>query len=196
MKTYKEIEGYFNFYDLYDNIYNIYKSKENVIFVELGVWMGKSIIYMGNKLKEDKSNIKLFAVDNFVGSQNPNPKGEVQITKKVSIEKYGGNFYKQYNQNVIDCGVRNYIIDIQKPSLEAVNDFEDNSIDFIFIDGDHHYNAVSKDFKVWYPKIKNGGVMAGHDITHQGVKRALEEFCKKNNIDYKLVSKSSWKIKK
>ena len=121
---------------------------------------------------------------------------QIQLTKKLSNELYEGNFYKKYNQNVIDCEVRDFIIDIQKPSIEAVKEFEDNSIDFMFIDGDHHYNAVIKDLNLWYPKIKRGGIFSGYDIGHPGVIKALNEFTKKYDLKYLPISKSSWKIQK
>jgi predicted O-methyltransferase YrrM len=46
---------------------------------------------------------------------------------------------------------------------EAYKLFEDESIDFLFIDADHSFEAVKKDLKLWYPKVKTGGIIAGHD---------------------------------
>jgi len=63
-------------------------------------------------------------------------------------------------------------------SLESYKLFEDESIDFLFIDGDHKYETVKKELKFWYPKIKNGGTIGGHDFFAEGnqVKKAVEEF--------------------
>jgi hypothetical protein len=41
--------------------------------------------------------------------------------------------------------------------------FQDNSVDFIFIDGDHNYDAVKQDFQLYNPKIKTGGLIFFHD---------------------------------
>ena len=40
---------------------------------------------------------------------------------------------------------------------------EDGSLDFVFIDASHEYEHVKADILKWYPKVKNGGVLAGHD---------------------------------
>lgn len=65
----------------------------------------------------------------------------------------------------------------RKTSDDAVSDFEDESMDFIFIDGLHTYEQVLKDCKNYYPKLKKGGLFCGHDFTTiAGVNRAVSEF--------------------
>jgi hypothetical protein len=67
-------------------------------------------------------------------------------------------------------------------SDEAVNLFEDLSIDFIFIDGLHEYDQVLKDCYNYYPKIKSGGIFSGHDYrVVEGVGRAVDQFAAKVN---------------
>lgn len=46
---------------------------------------------------------------------------------------------------------------------ELVNIFEDDSLDFVYIDGNHAYDYVVQDMKLWWPKLKKGGLFAGHD---------------------------------
>lgn len=50
-------------------------------------------------------------------------------------------------------------------SLEIAPLIPDNSLDFIYIDADHHYNAVKADLAAWVPKVRPGGIIAGHDYT-------------------------------
>ncbi|CAK8986749.1 unnamed protein product [Durusdinium trenchii] len=52
------------------------------------------------------------------------------------------------------------------------------SLDLVFIDGAHDYDSVSQDLKAWWPKIRPGGVMAGHDfsMSFPGLMRAVLEF--------------------
>lgn len=52
---------------------------------------------------------------------------------------------------------------IRKTSMEAVNEFEDNSLDFVYIDGHHDFVHVTNDIHHWLPKIKSGGILSGHD---------------------------------
>jgi hypothetical protein len=52
---------------------------------------------------------------------------------------------------------------IRALSNQAVSLFEDDSLDFIYIDGNHTYESVREDMELWYPKLKKGGLFAGHD---------------------------------
>ena len=69
-------------------------------------------------------------------------------------------------------------------SSEAVNRFEDESCDVVFIDMEHTYEAVKNDIKMWYKKIKPGGYIAGHDYVSgwPGVVKAVDESFGKENI--------------
>lgn len=63
-------------------------------------------------------------------------------------------------------------------SHEAINDYKDHSLDFVFIDGDHSYDGVKKDIEMWECKVKSGGWIGGHDFLHPklpGVAKAVFE---------------------
>lgn len=49
------------------------------------------------------------------------------------------------------------------PSVKAAKRFEDESLDFVFIDADHSDRAVREDIAAWLPKVKIGGLLCGHD---------------------------------
>ena len=77
---------------------------------------------------------------------------------------------------------------IREYSDKAHAHFKNDSLDFIYIDGNHSYEAVKKDLELWYPKLKKGGVFAGDDYTFVpvetmcdgsvfGVTKAVNEFC-------------------
>lgn len=53
---------------------------------------------------------------------------------------------------------------IKKTSMGALDDFEDNSLDFVYIDGDHEFKSVILDICGWIKKVKVGGIIAGHDF--------------------------------
>jgi hypothetical protein len=52
---------------------------------------------------------------------------------------------------------------IRKTSMDALEDFEDESIDFVYIDGDHRFRYVAEDLDEWAKKVRKGGVVSGHD---------------------------------
>ena len=61
---------------------------------------------------------------------------------------------------------------IHKTSVEASALIKDESLDYVYIDGDHSYKMVTEDINHWFRKVKGGGIIAGHDwgYVHMAVK--------------------------
>ena len=57
---------------------------------------------------------------------------------------------------------------IRAPSLDAVHRFKPASLDFVFIDGNHHFDFVVQDIIAWSPIVRPGGIVAGHDYKPEG----------------------------
>lgn len=64
---------------------------------------------------------------------------------------------------------------MRMPSGEAATRFPDGSLDVVFIDDDHSYEGCSQSIRSWLPKVRSGGILAGHDVGTAGVDRAVEE---------------------
>jgi len=79
---------------------------------------------------------------------------------------------------------KNKVTFVVKKSEEALDDVPD-SLDFVYIDGNHSYEFVKKDIENYYPKIKPGGIIGGHDFRAdcEGLCRAVLEFGDKNNLE-------------
>ena len=150
----KTVEGWFDFQSIYDAA--VEDAKDGDIFVEVGVFKGKSLCYLAAKIKESGKRIKLFGIDLFVqGSEI----GEV----RSNISQAGGSEF---------CEV------IQCDSARAAGMFRDQACTFVFIDAKHEYEFVKRDIEAWLPKVKPGGTIAGHDFKAQdwpGVVKAVEE---------------------
>lgn len=74
---------------------------------------------------------------------------------------------------------------IKKFSMDAVKNFEDGSLDFVYIDGNHEYRFVKEDIEEWAKKVRKGGVVAGDDYYmtragNLGVIRAAQEYTTDN----------------
>lgn len=81
----------------------------------------------------------------------------------------------QFDEVVAECG---NIIKNRMASVEGAEMFEDGSLDMVYIDGNHKYEFVKEDIRVWLPKIKKGGFLCGHDYGHKlcpGTKPAIHE---------------------
>lgn len=77
------------------------------------------------------------------------------------------------------------VVWMQTTSAEAVKNFPDGIFDYVYIDGDHRYEHVYEDAMLYWQKVREGGVLAGHDYhqtyqpeLHAGVTRAVDDFAK------------------
>jgi len=158
---YQDIQGWFSFSQLYSNV--VQKFPEGSHFVEVGVWKGTSAAYMGVEIINSGKKIKFDCIDPFV------PVGDEMPEFKITHEDLKNTFIE--NMKPLE-GYYN-LITIGSP--ECAEAYEDKSVDFVFIDGDHSYDAVVRDIKAWGPKIKPGGILSGHDYDMPDVKRACHD---------------------
>ena len=75
-------------------------------------------------------------------------------------------------------------------STQYASLLEDNSVDFIYIDGNHSYSSVMEDLKIWSKKVKTNGIISGHDFNCPSVNRALYEYF--NNPPISVYTDGSW----
>lgn len=81
---------------------------------------------------------------------------------------------------------------VRKRSMEFVNSIKDESIDFVYIDGDHEYDQCSLDILSWVPKVKPQGIIATHDYYNlfwPGVTRSVDAYIAAHNIRYWYVTR-------
>lgn len=170
--TYKDIPGYCDFHDFYKWAFD--QLPEKGTFVEVGVFMGHSVAYMATLAEKARKKINVVAVDTFEGSHEHRLKG---IT----------GFYDQFMSNILACKF-NYIDLIAVTPNEAAA--IDGPVDFVYIDAAHDYESVKADIAAWWPKVKPGGILAGHDYCEAwpGVKKAVDEAFPNRQ----LTSKSVW----
>ena len=167
MKGYVDIPGWFDFAGVYDAA--VQWAQSGSTFVEVGCWFGKSTVYLASRIRESRKRITLYAVDTFEGSPDEEPMLAV-------VRQNNGSILTAFRQNLQDAGVIHLVRPIVSTSFEASRRFVDNSLSFVFIDACHTYEAVRQDILSWLPKVKSGGVLAGHDFgTYRSVARAVGE---------------------
>ena len=158
---YKNIKGAFNFEEVYDDIISI--SNDGDIFVEIGSWLGRSTCYMAEQIKNSGKKIEFHCIDPYIGTPGDaswNPDG----------------YYQEFLNNMKNAKVDDIVISHKIESEEASSLFENESLKFVYIDGNHEYGFVKKDLELFYPKLKSNGVLAGHDYQYKGVNVAVDEF--------------------
>jgi predicted O-methyltransferase YrrM len=141
-------ENWFTYPKLYSDMVKEFPSGSK--FVEVGAWKGKSAAYMTVEIINSEKNIDFYVVDTWEGSEEHMQKPELK------------DLYEIFMSNMKP--VENKFTPMRMSSLEASKLFDDDSLDFVFIDAAHDYDNVVADLKAWYPKIKKGGVLAGHDF--------------------------------
>jgi hypothetical protein len=157
--SWEEIEGWFNFKYFYDWI--VESAPQTATFVEVGCFLGKSLCYLGSAIRRSGKDIALIGVDTCTGS----PTTEIALGLAAHL---GGTFAGLLHRNVLACGLGDRVRLIVAGSVEAAALFAPASLDFVFIDGDHAKDAVTADIFAWFPKLKPGGLLAGHDYKMTG----------------------------
>jgi len=95
----------------------------------------------------------------------------------------------EYEEIFEDCQKRlegRDVVFVRLDSIEASKNFPDDGLDFLYLDGNHTYESVSADTRAWYPKVRPGGIIAGHDWVKKkdfGVIKAILDFCKEIGIE-------------
>ena len=168
-------------------------NKKDLIGVEVGVLEGWHALDMMENLPVKK----LFLVDPWkaygeysesVGNPRKSQNAldeRMKVAQKV-LKKYGDK-----------------VVFIRKFSDEASKLIENESLDFVYIDGNHQYEFAKKDVESWYPKVKKGGTIGGDDYTSSpeteterfGVFRAVNEFFKKLKKEVYFYHRDWWVIK-
>lgn len=139
---------------------------DSPICCEIGVYEG---IFSNRILIKCKPK-KLLLID---------PWEEIPSSKKAKYKKHNQELRYKKVKNCFRDELSNEKIEILRMRSEIAKNFiKNNFIDFLYIDGDHSYNAVLNDLKNYYPKVKNGGLIAGDDIRLDEVSKAVEDFQK------------------
>jgi len=162
---YKNIQGWFRFKKFYDKAVK-QAPQSGAHFVEVGCWKGKSTAYMAVEILNSGKNIRFSCVDTWEGSDEPAHHKDPDIQ--------AGRLYEVFLRNL--APVKDVIEPMRITSVEAAEQFEDESLDFVLIDAAHDYENVIADLRSWWPKLKPGGVMAGDDFRWGGVNKAYKEF--------------------
>lgn len=180
---YKDISGWFDYEHIYKTM--VENSTDNAHFVEIGAWLGRSSSFMAVEIHNSGKNIKFDVVDTWEGS--------IQHKQRNYPQLINNTLYSEFLENIKP--VKHIINAIKGLSVEVAKKYEDNSLDFVFIDASHEYEDVRADILAWLPKVKTGGIIGGHDYCDgwAGVKKAVNEiFENRHQIDN--INKSVWYV--
>ncbi len=143
-----------------------------------------------------------------------------EVLAKSGLEVYGVDPWKDYKGYIYSQGQRwldkqyektrqklsiypNVTL-LRKTSMEAVEDFGEESLDFVYIDGNHRFKYIAEDLWEWQLRVKTGGVIAGHDYAYFKhryvgggcqVREIVDAFAKSFELDFWVLGKYKDKVR-
>jgi len=126
------------------------------LFLQLGFKVGVEIgVFRGDYTEVlAESGLKIYGVDPWA------------VYKGYSHDGRQGWCDKLYRMSQEKLAPYPNVTLIKEMSMDAVNRFEDNSIDFVYIDGNHRFKYIAEDIYEWSAKVRKGGIICGHDYAY------------------------------
>lgn len=151
-----------------------------LIGCEIGVSYGFNLVYFLDNIPNIST---VYAIDPYI----PYDDGPGGYVSQEIIDKVKELF-------LINVSPYNKVKFINLTSDEAHLNIAPESLDYIFIDGDHSFNMVYRDMYNYYDKVKPGGVFSGHDFHLSDVNKAVHMFREKRSItsEIKTCANSVW----
>ena len=121
-------------------------------FVEIGSWKGRSTSFVGTVC--NANGTRLVCIDHWAGSHD-------SLADRYAAALAVEDVEQTFRRNMQELGIRVDVL--AEPSLTAAQRFEPGSVERIFLDGSHDGASVAQDLEAWMPRLRSGGVLAGHD---------------------------------
>lgn len=159
--------------------------------IEKAVEIGQRVGNNAEVIMKETDIKELYLVDPYLPYQD-NSKEEI-----IDVNQELQNVYKKGMLHRL-CHYGDRLSFLNTTSEKASTLFEDKTFDYVYIDGDHHYNQVLNDMRLWYPKIKENGVLGGHDFKGKfpEIVKAVVDFADENNLKVVYNGDSDWWLKK
>lgn len=160
-----------------DAIYNLrlqVHRQRPLIAVEIGSFLGTTALVLAKSMVTpiDTVGVSLFCIDTWEGTP-----GEDSVVSAAYRDMGKDGVYRLFLQNVGDY-LGKVITPLKLPSVVATELPQMHDLDLVFIDADHSYDSCYNDIAAWLPRVRPGGVIAGHDYgpAFPGVEKAVREF--------------------
>ncbi|HUV42443.1 MAG TPA: class I SAM-dependent methyltransferase [Patescibacteria group bacterium] len=144
-----------------DNPFVIPGSSRNDLpgfFKEMGYQIGAEIgVYKGwFSRKFCKAGLKIYAIDYWTPYPGFDRVEDARVERQEYLYHRAWKLLSRYENATV----------VRKTSMEALKNFENESLDFVYIDGNHILKYVAEDIDGWSKKVRKGGTIAGHDYIH------------------------------
>ncbi len=167
----RDIPGFFDFEDIYRKV--VAEAKDGDHIVEIGVMFGKSTAFMAQEIITSKKHIVFDAIDTWgwclkdAFTAAPSSSAAAHIIKKCS------DIREAVEKLLQGSGVAQNVNLISGSGQQRASDYQDGSLSFVFIDTTHLFLDTVELLIAYLPKIRAGGMIAGHDYDLAGVHDAV-----------------------
>ena len=164
----------------------LYKNKKCEVCIEIGLARGE---FAATMLREVPSITEYYGIDPFLGGYDSADAMSSELAKFNNKENGTNDRWANtllYQLRSYECKFRLY----KGFSHEISANFRNESIDCLFIDGDHTYSGVKRDLQHYIPLMKSNGLVVFDDYNFVGVKKALDELTTLTHL--KLISLNSY----
>ena len=151
----------------------------DLVGAEIGVYQGSSTMTLLHNCPSIKTLHTVDAFQPYVDMMYPHRPNN--MTDRL-IDRARLQFY----HSIKFSGMEDKVCVHEMDSDIAVNEFKDQSLDFIFLDAYISEEKTMSDIELWYPKVKRGGVFAGDDWGSRFVQIAVNNFREKNDIHHPM----------
>jgi hypothetical protein len=135
---------------------------------------------MAVEIANSGKKIDFYCIDTWKGSPAP---------QYQAILRRHGSVFDAFMRSMKDGGVSEFVSPIVSDSAGAAAYFADRSLDFVFIDASHDFDGVRRDVAAWLPKVRMGGVFAGHDAACPGLLNAVSSYVPRSLV---TIRGASW----
>ena len=164
-----KIPGWFDFKGIYEAAVERAPKDSPSTFVEIGTAFGRSAAVMATLIRASGKPIQFYTIDSFV-THDPGVVRHLRYC--IDDLKMGRTFEELTRSQLAGFPEAQLIVGV---SYEVAARFADDSVDFLFIDGDHELEGMRKDLAAWLPKMRPGATLGGHDWGAAGVNIAVRE---------------------
>ena len=141
--------------------------REPRVGCEVGIWRGQ----LSRRLLREFPSLYLFMIDPYTPYEDK--LGHLPVDDRMDAMK------EAVAETMFAANQRRFWL---MSSMQSQVFFPDGYFDFVYIDADHSEEAVAADFNLWHPKVREGGLLGGHDYNgvgdkrgHFGVKKAVDK---------------------
>lgn len=151
--------------------------------VEVGCWLGRSTTYVGRLCRT--LGAELTCVDTWAGSSD-------RFDAAYRAQLAARDVEAEFRAHLEALGATPTVV--RRPSVDAAASFDEGSLDLVFLDASHDEAAVGADLRAWWPRLRAGGVLAGHDFgdRHPGVVSASTAFARERGREIHRAAGTLW----